>query len=154
MTFSIGGLIEGFTGSKKVNETLLSPIWMAIIITLILMIILYFILRNHIEENLFSTLAQISIYAILTLMGAIFLHDQALRQQFGREHEDKRNRDIVEGGIPELGNPSSMVRPRIESDLENYSIDSGITQIIEEKPEEPYIPSPSSDGTVGDEYFD
>lgn len=159
MTFSLSGFINGFTGSKKVNKVLLSPVWLAVVIILVLTIILYFILKSHIDDGLYSVLAKQAIYTLLVTMGILFLHDQAITQQFEQENRDKRKDEIIERAIP----GETLIQGAAKPVLSNPVVGSSSNGIIEEPdtyttttpdpPPEPPKLEMSPDGTIGGDYF-
>lgn len=164
MTFSLSGFINGFTGSKKINKVLLSPIWLAVVIILVLTIILYFILRSYIDDGLYGVLAKQAIYTLLVTIGIVFLHDRAMNQKFEQDHRDKRKEEIIQTSIPELSELRNMAKPDIPSPQSqttgmiigsssaHENIEANSSGIVTVEPPTTSL-GMSSDGTVGDDYF-
>lgn len=167
MTFSLSGFINGFTNSEKINKVLLSPIWLAVIITLILIIILYFSLRSHVDENFISLLAKISVYVFLASTGVMFLHDQSMKQKFEQDITDRRKDEIVESGLPELSELRNRARPDISPEVSVGAAEQSVPPPIIQQPvytpplppssppPEPVMtfPQSSNDGTIPPDYF-
>lgn len=109
----------GFFGSS-----IRSPFWMALIITVVIILIILSVYPAKKSASL-SKLFKLIIYIFITSLILLFLHDNALHETWKSEHDDEKQRQAIggmndfinNGGKPIIpGQPQQpIVEPRIGS---------------------------------------
>lgn len=103
------GLIQSTIGGFLGNS-IKSPFWLAIMITVIIILITIFIYPAKKSASI-SKLLKLMIYIFVTSLILIFLHDSAIREVWQNEHEDKKAREILGGMSDFIANGSKPVIP-------------------------------------------
>jgi len=88
---------SGFFGSS-----LRSPFWMALIITVVIILIILFVYPAKKSASV-GKLFKLMIYIFITGLILLFLHDSALMDSWKIEHEDERQRQAI-GGMSDFIN--------------------------------------------------
>lgn len=140
MAFSIGEFINSFTSSKNINKVLLSPIWMAVIIVGVMVIISYFIFRDYADGDIWGLIIKQGLYGVLILFGVMFLHDKALKDCMEEKHKDRQQESIVSAALPEFNMTS---KPFISSAPEPPTTGASESGVIYADPS----------GGISDDYF-
>ena len=95
------GLLQS-TFSGFFGSSLKSPFWMALIITVIIILITIFVYPAKKSASI-SKLLKLMIYIFAVSLILLFLHDNAIREAWSFEHEDKKTREML-GGMSDFIN--------------------------------------------------
>lgn len=113
------GLLQSTVGGFLGNS-IKSPFWLALMITVIIILITIFVYPAK-KSAPISKLLKLMIYIFITSLILIFLHDNAIREVWQNEHEDKKAREIMGGMADFLANGDKPVIPA------TFGVDSGVS---------------------------
>ena len=108
-TDSSFGLLKSSVGGFFGNS-IKSPFWLALIITVIILLITIFVYPAKKTSSL-SKLFKLMIYIFITTLVFLFLHDNAIKEVWLTEHEDKKARDVLSGMTDFIANGNKPVIP-------------------------------------------
>jgi len=103
------GLLQSSIGGFLGNS-IKSPFWLAIMITVIIILITIFVYPAKKSASI-SKLLKLMIYIFITSLILLFLHDSAIREVWQTEHEDKKAREILGGMDDFIANGGRPVIP-------------------------------------------
>lgn len=96
---------SGFFGSS-----LRSPFWMALIITVVIILIILFVYPAKKSASL-SKLFKLMIYIFVTTLIFLFLHNSALHDTWKKENEDEKQRAAIGGMSDFINNGGKTMFP-------------------------------------------
>lgn len=83
MTFGLKSLAEKFTGSKSVTNIFNSPIWVSILISFIMVLIIYTLWKDDLDDIEFVPfIFRTFVYVLVGTMAVVFLHNQTLIKKY------------------------------------------------------------------------
>lgn len=119
-------------GSPVLNSLLGSSIWLAILITIFIVIIIM-VMYPAKKNTPLSLVFKMSIYIFLTTMLLLFLHDGIIKYLYDEEYQEKSNNEILRGVDMEdkdvVYNSTSMINPAMQST--NQSIQSPVQSPVQ-----------------------
>ena len=100
---------ESLSFSAGLTDVLLNPIYTALVIVLIILVVVYFVVRGHWEdEGFWQSMVKMGIYMSIGAVSIMYLHNrflmQKIRKQYGRGEDEKiltatTNIDVTAGTV-------------------------------------------------------
>lgn len=101
MSFSFGKFFTDIADSTTYNSIINNPIYSAVVITLIIMIIIYFMYRDAYEDDednsFWTVFLRSGIYILLANLGIVYLHYNSLDREYEQKHSIKLMDKAVSG---------------------------------------------------------
>jgi hypothetical protein len=121
MPFTLETFVNDILNSTGANSVFNNPIYTAILITLIIMLIIFFMYRDSVDEDepFWPMLIKTGIYTGLVVLGALFLHFKNLDYEYDQKYQNQAISKIVEtskGVVPAV--PEAAVTPVTEKKKE------------------------------------
>jgi len=101
MAFEIEKLLNDIANSKSLNSIFNNPIYTAIIIVSMVLIIIYLCFRNDVvikdnsESSMISLMFTAGIYCILTVLGLVYLQHRSMVKDFEQKYAVRNLDEIV-----------------------------------------------------------
>jgi hypothetical protein len=101
MAFEIEKLLNDIANSKSLNSIFNNPIYTAIIIVSMVLVIIYFTFRNDVvikdnsESSMITLMFTAGIYCILTVLGLVYLQHRSMVKDFEQKYAVRNLDEIV-----------------------------------------------------------
>ncbi len=105
MAFEIEKLLMDIANSKSLNAIFNNPIYTAMIIVSVVLIIIYFCFHNDVAINEDSDTSMMTlmftsgIYCILAVLGVVYLQHRAMVKDFEQKYSSRANDEVVRAAI-------------------------------------------------------
>lgn len=109
MAFEIEKLLNDIANSKSLNSIFNNPIYTAIIIVSMVLVIIYFCFRNDVvikensESSLITLMFTAGIYCILTVLGLVYLQHRSMVKDFEQKYAVRGLDEIVNVATDKTG---------------------------------------------------
>lgn len=105
MPFTLETFINDLLNSTGANSVFNNPIYTAVLVALVIMLIIYFMYRDMVDEDepFWPVLIRSGIYIMLVTLGALFLHFKNLDHEYEQRYKNQALETVVkasQGMIP------------------------------------------------------
>jgi hypothetical protein len=114
MAFELEKFLTDTANSKSVNAVFNNPIYTALIIVSMVLLIIYFTMRNDIvlDEDSDTTMTTLmftsGIYCILAVLGVVYLQHRSITGDFELKYNVRARDDVVNAAIDGGGNTATL----------------------------------------------
>ena len=116
MPFNLETFINDILNSTGVNSIVNNPIWVGIIITVIILIIIYFQFADSMDEeqSFWPVWIQTGVWILITTLSILFLHFKNVDNEYTKKGGDKQAQLVVQAtteNIPDLNITGGAINP-------------------------------------------
>jgi hypothetical protein len=107
MTFQLDDIINGITDYLTDNKYVKSPIWVAIIIVVILILTIWFVVKSEIDTiyedtSMLHLYVKIGIWSVLSSIVVIFLHNKSIHRFYEEKYKNIGQEQAVEAVVGKM----------------------------------------------------
>jgi hypothetical protein len=120
--FELGKFLNGAAkGGGKARKFFTDPIKISIILAVIIILIIYFIFRDIVDEDesFFHIMFRAGLFTLIAVVSVVFIHNKNLESQYEDKYSDVGGRDIVKRGVEASADDVNV------SDLKNVDTATG-----------------------------